>query len=79
MNLLKSLARETIGLFIEDEFLAIATLAVVGVTAFVIKTMATDPVIAGFILLGGCVVVLVAGVWHTARAHARSNTVAAAG
>lgn len=67
MTLLKSLIHETIGLFVEDEFLALAILAVVGVTALIIYDTPTDAVSPGLILLGGCIAVLLVGVWRTAR------------
>jgi hypothetical protein len=66
MNLLKTAIREIVGLFIDDEFLAVATLVVVGVTAMVVKGT-TAGVMAEVTLPGGCLLVLVAGVWRTAR------------
>jgi hypothetical protein len=67
MNLLNSVVREIVGLFVDDEFLALATLAVVGVTAIVVKGTTIDARVAGVLLLGGCLVVLLGGVWRTAR------------
>jgi hypothetical protein len=67
MNLLNSVIREIVGLFVDDEFLALATLAVVGATAIVVKGTAIDARVAGVMLLGGCLVVLLGGVWRTAR------------
>ena len=67
MNMLSIVTREILGLFVEDEFLALATLAVVGVTAIVVKDTTIDATVAGVMLLGGCLVVLVGGVWRTAR------------
>ena len=69
MKMLKTLARETIGLFVEDEFLALAILAVVGITALIIQDTAIDAVSPALILLGGCLAVLIAGVWRTARSE----------
>lgn len=67
MTLLNSVIREIVGLFVDDEFLALATLAVVGVTAIVVKGTTIDARVAGMMLLGGCLVVLLGGVWRTAR------------
>ena len=39
----------------------------VGITAFIIYDTPIDAVSPGLILLGGCIVVLLAGVWRTAR------------
>ena len=69
MKMLKTLARETIGLFVEDEFLALAILAVVGITALIIQDTAIDAVSPALILLVGCLAVLIAGVWRTARSE----------
>jgi hypothetical protein len=62
MKLLRTMGKEILGLFLDDEFLAAAALVVVGVSAILAKTLATAPLAAGTILLGGCVGVLVMSV-----------------
>jgi hypothetical protein len=58
--------RQTAGFFIDDEFLALATLAVIGMTAIVVKATAYVPA-AEITLLGGSLAVLVVGVCRSAR------------
>lgn len=70
MSLLKVAMHEIVGLFVDDEFLALATVGVVGFAAFIVKGTTTDPMIAALTLFGGSVAVLVAGVWRTARVSA---------
>ena len=66
MNALKTLWRHGLGLFVDDEFLALGILAVVALAAVAVKVTA-DSTAAEVTLLGGCVAVLVAGVWRSAR------------
>jgi hypothetical protein len=67
MTLLKTASREIVGLFVDDEFLALGALAVVGLAAVVVRAATTDTLPAAATLFGGCLVVLVAGVLRTAR------------
>jgi hypothetical protein len=69
MNVLMSVVREIIGLFVDDEFLALGTLAVVGIAATVAE--GTTANIGAAALLGGCLAVLFVGVCHTARSSRR--------
>lgn len=73
MSLLKKVLRGIVALFVDDEFLAFATLIVVGVAALIIKTSAADVATAGVTLLGGSIGVLMLGVWRTARSHRRKS------
>jgi len=66
MNALKTLWRHGVGLFVDDEFLALGILAVVALAAIAMKISANSTA-AEVALLGGCVAVLVAGVWRSAR------------
>jgi hypothetical protein len=69
MKLLSAIIRPFIGLFVDDEFLALAILAVVGLTALMVKVAGVEPLVAAAVLLGGCLVVLVLGVLRTARSR----------
>ena len=67
MTTLKLILRELLGLFIDDEFLAIAIIAVVlttGGLAFIVKP---SSIYLGSFLLLGCVAVLCHSVWRGAR------------
>jgi hypothetical protein len=67
MNLMRAIGREILGLFLDDEFLAVATLMVVGATAILVKILHAPP-LGGLALFGGCVAVLCLSIWRTARA-----------
>jgi hypothetical protein len=69
MTFLKTAIREVFGLFVDDEFLAAATLAVIGVTAIAVDGAGVDTLVGAALLLGGCLIVLAAGVWRTARSR----------
>ena len=72
MKLLRIVTRKIFGLFVDDEFLALATIVVIGATAIILKVAAMGTIVNAMILLGGCLAVLVASVWRTARAQSRS-------
>ena len=65
MNVIRLMLAELIGMFVDDEFLALAIIAVVAVAA----VTAASPAICGTILLVGCLTVLVASVLRTRRKH----------
>ncbi len=59
MNVLALILHEVVGLFIDDEFMAIAVLAVVAVAAALSVLLPGWPLVVGGILIVGCVAVLV--------------------
>ena len=67
MKLLRTTAREVIGLFLDDEFLAAAALVIVCVAAVFVKGLGVAPLVAGGVLLGGCVAALLASVLRAAQ------------
>ena len=71
MKLLKAVAAAIVGLFVDDEFLALATLAVVGIAAIILKATTLGTIVAAVTLLGGCLAILVVGIWRTARRRGR--------
>ena len=66
MNVVKLIARELFGMFVDDEFLALAVLAIVAIAA-IVAWISSTPVLAGIFLLVGCVGVLVASVLQASR------------
>jgi hypothetical protein len=60
MNMLKATARELLGLFVEDGALALRVVAVVAVAAISATVVPEHPLVAGGILLLGCLGVLFA-------------------
>ncbi len=71
MSTLTEILRGIIGLFIDDEFLAIAVLAVVALTAVLMLVIGVPAEISGAFLFLGNVLVLVLGAMRTARAKVR--------
>ena len=65
MNLLSLVLREFVGMIIDDEFLAIAVLMVVGVAAALAFWLAAPPLMVGSVLLLGLIAVLVSSVLKT--------------
>jgi hypothetical protein len=68
VSTMHELLRGLLGLFVDDGVLALGVLAVVGVTALLIKALGVAPLVAGACLPLGMVLVLAAG---AARAAAR--------
>lgn len=66
MKLLSAIARELLGLFLDDEFLAVAILAVIALSAL-LHWLAVAPLLTGAALLLGCVAVLTASLARAVR------------
>lgn len=67
MNALIAVFRELTGLFIDDGSLAVAILTVVVVAGVSVSLTPSAPILAGAILLFGCIGVLVANVLKAGR------------
>ena len=65
MNMLAGIARELIGLFVDDGMLALAIIAIVA-TAAVVASLVPG-ITAGVVLLAGLLYVLVANVMEAAK------------
>ena len=65
MKLLRVIGGQIVSLFLDDEFLAVATLIVISVTALLINAVAIPPLAAGGIPLGGSAGVLIMSIWRT--------------
>lgn len=59
--------RELTGMFIDDEFLAFAVLAVVAAAAALVAWTSVPSLLAGAVLLLGCVLVVIISVIKTSR------------
>jgi MFS-type transporter involved in bile tolerance (Atg22 family) len=62
MKLLVAILRELLGLFIDDGMLALVLVAVVAAAAFVAWAIPALPMVAGAVLLFGCLGALIASV-----------------
>jgi hypothetical protein len=69
MNMLGAVVREMLGLFVEDGSLALEILAVVILAAISAALVPDVPLVAGAILLFGCLGVLLTNVARAARRH----------
>jgi uncharacterized membrane protein YdjX (TVP38/TMEM64 family) len=67
MKMLAEMLRELAGLFVDDGALALAIVAIVVLAGIVAAMMPGVPLVAGAILLFGCLVVLVLNVAKAAR------------
>jgi uncharacterized membrane protein YdjX (TVP38/TMEM64 family) len=67
MKMLADMLRELAGLFVDDGALALAIVVIVVLAGIVAAMMPGVPLLAGAILLFGCLVVLVLNVARAAR------------
>jgi len=67
MSALTALLRELAGLFVDDGSLASAILAIVAVAGICVVLTPNVPLLAGAVLLLGCLAVLLANVLRAAR------------
>jgi hypothetical protein len=67
MNMMIKIVGAIIGLFVDDELLAIGILCVVGLTALLLDVFGMEPLAAGAGLLCGNILVLGVGAIRTAR------------
>jgi hypothetical protein len=68
MNLLRASLREIVGLFVDDQFLAVAALVVVCAVTLLIEFHVITPLAAGGVLFAGCLGALLTSVWRAANA-----------
>ncbi|TJW07252.1 MAG: hypothetical protein E5W82_23855 [Mesorhizobium sp.] len=71
MRIAALILRELVGMFVDDEFLAFAVLAVVALAAALGKWMSVQPPVVGGVLLVGSVVIVVSS---TPRASRKRRT-----
>lgn len=67
MNLLRLIFRELVALFVDDEKLALAILAVVGACGLLVRYQQGASITVGLLLLFGCIGVLFASAVQGAR------------
>lgn len=67
MNVATLILGELFGMFVDDEFLAIAVLAVVAVAGALALSASAPALVAGGVLLGGCVGVVMTSVLRASR------------
>ncbi|MDB5516523.1 MAG: hypothetical protein JWQ17_3281 [Tardiphaga sp.] len=67
MSALIAFGRELAGLFVDDGSLALAILGIIAVAALLARLLPDQPLVAGAILLFGCLGALIANVARAAR------------
>jgi hypothetical protein len=67
MKVLALILQELAGMFVDDEFLAFAVLAVVAATAALVAWTSVPSAVAGAVLLLGCALVVSISVIKTSR------------
>jgi hypothetical protein len=67
MSALIAFGRELAGLFVDDGSLALAILGIIALAALLARLLPDQPLVAGAILLFGCLGALIANVARAAR------------
>ena len=67
MTLLKDFTAELVGMFVGDVPLTLALLGLVAISAALIHLVRVEPVVAGAVLIVGCLVLLVTSVQRGSR------------
>jgi hypothetical protein len=67
MSALIAFGRELAGLFVDDGSLALAILGIIALAALLARLLPDQPLVAGAILLFGCLGALIANVTRAAR------------
>ena len=67
MTVLKAVLREFIGMFVDDGALALLALGLIFIVAVLVEYMHLDGLLAGLVLLIGCILILSESIWRAAR------------
>ncbi|TPK56177.1 hypothetical protein FJ546_27595 [Mesorhizobium sp. B2-4-19] len=71
MSVIRLVAREFLGMFVDDGNLALLALVLVAAVAVAVKLLALPPLLGGALLLVGCLAILLQSVRRAARAVKR--------
>ena len=71
MSIIRLVAREFFGMFVDDGNLALLALVLVAAVAAAVKLLALPPLLGGVLLLVGCLAILLQSVRRAARAIKR--------
>ncbi len=67
MNVIRLIAKEFFGMFVDDGSLALLALVLVVIIAAAVKLLALPPLLGGALLLVGCLAILLQSVRRAAR------------
>ena len=71
MSVIRLVAREFLGMFVDDGNLALLALVLVAAVAAAVKLLALPPLLGGVLLLVGCLAILLQSLRRAARAVKR--------
>ncbi|MGX5829550.1 hypothetical protein [Mesorhizobium sp. 43Arga] len=71
MSVIRLVAREFLGMFVDDGNLALLALVLVAAVAAAVKLLALPPLLGGALLLVGCLAILLQSVRRATRATKR--------
>ncbi|MBE1707670.1 MULTISPECIES: hypothetical protein [Mesorhizobium] len=71
MSVIRLVAREFLGMFVDDGNLALLALVLVAAVAAAVKLLALPPLLGGALLLVGCLAILLQSVRRAARGTKR--------
>jgi Flp pilus assembly protein TadB len=71
MSMIRLVFRELIGMFVDDGSLAVLALLLIALITALVKLLALPPLVGGFLLLAGCLAILLQSTRRAARGKAR--------
>jgi len=71
MTMIRLVLNELVGMFVDDGSLALLALILIALITAAVKLLALPPLIGGFVLLAGCLVILLESTRRAARDKAR--------
>ncbi|MDX8527270.1 hypothetical protein RFM68_22470 [Mesorhizobium sp. MSK_1335] len=71
MTVIRLVFKELVGMFVDDGSLALLALILIALVTAAVKLMALPPLIGGFLLLVGCLAILLDSARRAARGRAR--------
>lgn len=71
MTMIRLVFKELIGMFVDDGSLALLALILIALITALVKLLALPPLAGGFLVLAGCLAILVGSTRRAARDKAR--------
>ncbi|MBZ9851018.1 hypothetical protein LB565_23805 [Mesorhizobium sp. CA14] len=71
MTVIRLVFKELVGMFVDDGSLALLALILIALIAAAVKLLALPPLVGGFLLLAGCLAILLESTRRAARGRAR--------
>ena len=71
MNVVRFILEEVVGMFVDDGSLALLALILIALVTAAVKVLGLPPLVGGFLLLAGCLAILLESARRAARDRAR--------